>query len=765
MKKAVCFGLCVVSFAAASGCRAAKQDYVARGNKQFAAAEYEEASLNYRKAIQSDGAYGEAYYGLGLTSIKLNDGRRAYEALRRAEELLPQNVDAKEKFADVCLSFYLADASHPQKLYSQIKELSDELLAENGKSYEGLMLKGYLASTDRKPKEAIQFFRQALQVDQSNAGVVTELVHVLILDGEVQEGERLAMDLIVRQKTPYGPIYDLLYGFYLSANRFSEAENVLETKVDNNPRNADYILQLARHYNGRRQTAEMNGALQRLLDDPKDFPQARLWVGDFYLGLRDYTAAIGHYQEGFRSSRQAKEKVVYRKRNVVALLSAGKKDEALRLAEQVLTENPKDEGVILLHAGILLDSGKREMADIAAGEFRTVVSQHPDDALLRLQLARAYRLGGDLEAARSQLLEAINKKGDLTSARYELAEITLAQQPAEALHQANEILKVRPGDRRARLLRTSGLIGTGDGVSARAALAQLIQESPKDEEPQLQLGLLALAEHNYALAIDILSKHRGGGDTRVFAGLAIAYLNRNEVDASYEILGEGLKKSPGSPALLEQVADVEALTGQYDLAIAQFQQLLSRAPKSITLRRHLAEVYGRMGDRANEITYYQQAHELAPNDVTEALNLAGALTRAGRTTEARTVYQSLVKAHPENAPVLNNAAFFMADTSGDLDEALRLAQNALGKIPGHPGFSDTIGYIYLKKGMLDSAIQTFTNLTRKYPAYASFHYHLGLALYVKGEKDSAKKELEAALADHPSAPDKLRIRNLLDEIS
>jgi tetratricopeptide (TPR) repeat protein len=172
-----------------------------------------------------------------------------------------------------------------------------------------------------------------------------------------------------------------------------------------------------------------------------------------------------------------------------------------------------------------------------------------------------------------------------------------------------------------------------------------------------------------------------------------------------------------------------------------------------------------MGDRANEITYYQQAHELAPDDVTEALNLAGALTRAGRTNEARTVYQSLVKAHPENAPALNNAAFFMADTSGDLDEALRLAQNALGKIPGHPGFSDTIGYIYLKKGMLDSAIQTFTNLTRKYPTYASFHYHLGLALYVKGEKDSAKKELEAALADHPSAPDKLRIRNLLDEIS
>ncbi len=130
-----------------------------------------------------------------------------------------------------------------------------------------------------------------------------------------------------------------------------------------------------------------------------------------------------------------------------------------------------------------------------------------------------------------------------------------------------------------------------------------------------------------------------------------------------------------------------------------------------------------------------------------------------------TVYQSVAKAHPENAPALNNVAFFLADTGGDLDEALRLAKNALARSPGQPSFSDTIGYIYLKKGMLDSAIQSFSTLARRYPTSASFRYHLGLALFRKGEKAVARKELQAALANHPSPQETLRIRELLNEIS
>jgi tetratricopeptide (TPR) repeat protein len=759
-------GALVLCLLVPTGCSASKQSYVAKGNKLFAAGKYEEAALNYRAAIQKDPGFGEAYFRLGLTAVKLNQAHDAYGTLFRAVQLLPGDVEAKTKFADVCLSLYLAFPSHPQILYSQIGNLSDEFLSKNASSYEGLMLKGYLASTDKRPQEAIAYFRKALRVDASNDGVVTELAHLLIQEGEVQEGERLAMDLITRKKSSYGEAYDLMYDFYLKANRPADAESVLRAKVNNNPKNASYVLQLARHYSRAHAPEEMTGALQRLLDDPKDFPQAALWVGDFYLGLRKYPEAISYYRQGANANPEAKTKVIYQIRNVMALLSQGKKEEAARFAEQVKNEHPKDNAALRVHADILLDSGKRESADTAVQEFQALTSQNPGDGSLRLQLGRACRLKGDLEGARTQFLEVTRQRSDLLQARFQLAEIDLIQhRPQEAVKQANEILRTQPSNRRARLLYASGLIQAGDGETARAVLTQLTKDFRQDPEPRLQLGFLALAEKHFARAIDILSKYRASGDTRIFAALANAYMYEKQFDQARAVLNEGLAKRPGSSDLLEQLARTEALDGHYDLALAQFQKLLISDPASTVLLRHLAEVCDLQGDHARAIAFYQQAHRVAVDDVAVSVSLADALARAGRVNEASSIYQGVVRTHPDNAPALNNVAFFLADTGGDLDEALRLAKNALSKIPGQPSFADTVGYIYLKKGMLDSAIQSFSTLAHRYPTSASFRYHLGLALFQKGEKAGARKELQSALANHPSPQETLRIRELLNEIS
>src|SRR5271156_5110350 len=108
MTRVVCVGLLLASLLAACGCGTTKQAYLAKGNKLVAVGQYREAELNYRAAIQKDGRYGEAYYRLGLAAIQLEQSREAYEALFRAVQLLPANSEAKTKFADVCLSLYLA---------------------------------------------------------------------------------------------------------------------------------------------------------------------------------------------------------------------------------------------------------------------------------------------------------------------------------------------------------------------------------------------------------------------------------------------------------------------------------------------------------------------------------------------------------------------------------------------------------------------------------------------------------------------------------
>ena len=77
--------------------RAQAQRYLDNGNKFFSKAKYKEASIMYRRAIQKDGRFGEAYYRLALTDLKLAAYGDAARQLRRAVELEPNNADAAIK--------------------------------------------------------------------------------------------------------------------------------------------------------------------------------------------------------------------------------------------------------------------------------------------------------------------------------------------------------------------------------------------------------------------------------------------------------------------------------------------------------------------------------------------------------------------------------------------------------------------------------------------------------------------------------------------
>ena len=77
------------------------QRYVENGNKFYDKGKFKEASIMYRRALQKDLKFGEAYYRLALTEINLAAYGDAVRALRRAVELQPDNADAPVKLADI----------------------------------------------------------------------------------------------------------------------------------------------------------------------------------------------------------------------------------------------------------------------------------------------------------------------------------------------------------------------------------------------------------------------------------------------------------------------------------------------------------------------------------------------------------------------------------------------------------------------------------------------------------------------------------------
>src|SRR6266403_93754 len=123
-------------------CGRSPQAYLEKGNKFAAEQKYQEASIQYRKALQKNSQLGEAVYGLALSELELKNASEGYRLLSRAVELMPDNQEAKVKLADLSLVLFWSDPRRPKAAYAKMVKLTDELLAKNSNSFDGLRLKG-----------------------------------------------------------------------------------------------------------------------------------------------------------------------------------------------------------------------------------------------------------------------------------------------------------------------------------------------------------------------------------------------------------------------------------------------------------------------------------------------------------------------------------------------------------------------------------------------------------------------------------------------
>ena len=735
-----------------TSCRQSAQGYLAKGNQLFAAGKDYEAILNFKKAIQKDQQFGEAFYRLGLTELKAGKPRDAYVALSRAATLLPYRTDVKVTLADLLLVSYAADKSRPAAFYTNLKKLADELIARDPNSYDGLRIKAYLAWSDEQVKEAEAYFRRANSSRPMMPDLVVSWVQVLFRDGQPEEAERIALQLIQAHKDA-NLMYDVLYGHYRAANQLAQAEGILRTKVSNNPGNIDYAVQLAAFYVGAGKRDQMTAVLQRVLDDPKTFPAAHLKVGDLYASMYDWPEAMRQYQEGAKVD--AGNKVIYQKRITDALLSQGKGEEAASVVAEILKQRPDDEAAKAVSASILLKSDKPDKRQTGVSGFQDLVKQQPENAAYRFALGRALLGKGDTDGARAQFQEIIKKRPTHLPSLLALAELSLAKRDySQALQYANAALSVNPRLRQARLQRAVALGGQRHYSEARNVLTSLASDAPENIEVQFQLVAIDLAEKKFPQAEARLQQLYQKSKFMAVAGLVDAYVAQGKTDKAVSRLNLELAKSPDATWIPTMLAEVYMRQAKYDLALEQCRRLQALGDKSAPLQVRFGRAYQLKGDLVKALASFEAAKELAPQDVAVLNALADVQQMTGRKQEAISNYRRILVLDPDNADAMNNLAYTLLDTGGAPEEARTLVEHALQKSPQNPTYADTLGMVYLKRNLGDSAVQVFSGLVQRFPDNPAYRYHYAVSLSQKGQRAKAKSELEISL--HKSPPDDLR---------
>jgi Tfp pilus assembly protein PilF len=200
-------------------------------------------------------------------------------------------------------------------------------------------------------------------------------------------------------------------------------------------------------------------------------------------------------------------------------------------------------------------------------------------------------------------------------------------------------------------------------------------------------------------------------DTRTLMLAASAYQTLGDLAACERALQRVLGIDANNLAAYAMLARTYLAQHRLDAALARYEEVARRDPKPV-------------------------AAETMIGIILQARNQPG---------EAQRHFERALQLDARAAVAANNLAWIYAETGGQLDTALRLAQTAREELPGRAEVNDTLGWIYLKKGLVDLALAPLERSVEEQPSNAVYRYHLAVAYLDTGQRAKARQTFEEAL--------------------
>lgn len=748
--------LCLASLAGcASRSREDAARYLEKGKQALRQGRLTDASVELRKAIQKNATVAEAHYLYGVVEQRQESFGSAYRALSRATELDPALLPARIALADVCRRLYLLDPERPAFLRDQWKSQLDAINRRAPDSFDALRLGAYLALADDDRARALRMFQQAEAAAPDEPEAAMAISQLLFEAGNAEDAAAKAWALI-RKKPGYAPAYDVLYFQRLSRKDLDGAASVLDTKARNNPARLDFAIQLAEHFwnSGSSQRAEtaIADAWTRARERKSDF----VLIGDYFKRTRQFEKALSVYREGEQAAAASGDRLHARdlaRKSVEMLIVTGRIPQASSELRNLLREHPRFKEAQILDAGLALASADAGRTQAAESRIERLTAEHGSDWEVWFLLGQARLALKDFLAARKAFTEAARR--DKTQVEPRLALLHLALEEgrfADGLAETGEILKYHPELVRVQVLRAACRMGLGELGPARTELEAILRRSPNQRDAQLQIALLSWKEGKAtqaeAIFRDLLSKPEAS-DLRPLEGLVQVLLATGRCAPALELLKAEASRMPQSaaPVLL---AETSVSCGQLATGVEIYRKLIEAVPAAGDLRRRLGELHLIEGRPDLALPHLDQVIARTPRDIRSRLQRAIALEQLERVEPAKQEYRDLLSLHADYPLALNNLAHLLAESGGDLEEALRLAQKALARVPDNPVFQVTLACVYTKKGLKDAALGVMEKLAASAPGNPNYQYHLAAVHILGGERGKAQVHMVAGLNSKPN---------------
>ncbi len=743
----------------------AKAQHVARGQALLKEQKFQEAALEFRNALQIDEKLADAHWGLANAYEGLQRYQEAFEEMRQVAELDANNLDVRVKLGN----YYLMAGKQSSAAITEAERMAKEVLQKNPNHIEGHILMGsVLFQQDKKP-EAFAELNRAIEIDPKRVESYLSLARFYALTNDKATAEATFQRAIGVNQSSALAHYEYAK-FLVQTNRVDAAENEFNLAVQVDPNNREARFVLASFYLVNKRYAKAEDAYKALAELDKDKPEGRSVLGDYYGATGRLDEAIAIYKEVVTKSPDY-AKGHYRLAEL--LLNRNDLVNARAEVDNILKKDANDRQAMILRARIEMQTGDQNDLKAAIADLQEVLKQEPNSRPGLFFMAEANFRTGQIEQARIYAGELERNYPDYLPGRLMQAQINLATGDAKAALQnstqlLDRITKASPdrdtspqmlADLRANALVVHGsaALQLRDTKTARQDFMMARDASPKSMDVYVNLAAVALAEnkadeavtfYNNALAID-------GANFNSLRGLINIYAARNQTDQAHARVDQSIAAQPNNASLHFLKGQIYGFERNAGAAEAEFRRALEIDPNYLAAYSALGALFVNTNQQERAIAEYTKIVERRPDNAA-TYTLIGMLEMNRQNIDAAIDNYKKALAKDENAVfAANNLAWLYAEYGkGNMDEAVRLAQGAVQANPGVPSFSDTLGWVYYKKGLygaaaeqLKKAVSVDEEAARRGNGQPSptYRFHLGMALASKGDKAGARKELETAL--------------------
>lgn len=743
----------------------AKAQYISRGEALLKEKKFPEASIEFRNALQLDERLAAAHWGLAQAYEGSQRYQEAFDEMRKTAELDTNNLDVRVKMG----GYYLASAKQSSAALGEAERLAREVLQKDPNHIEGHILMGSVLFAQNHREEALAELNRAIQIDTGRVESYLSLARFYISANDAGKAEETFQRAIAVNGTSV--LAHSEFGKFLAqSNRPDAAEAEFRKAVELDPASRDARFVLASFYLVNKQFDKAEVAYKALAEIDKDKPEGRAILADFYSSVGRTDEAINVYKEIVTNSPEFTQG---RYRLTEIMLTRGDVSGASAQIDEVLKKDAHDRQALMLRARIKMQNGQENDLKASVEDLKEVLKQEPNsrpglyfmaEATFRLgQVDQARVFAGDLERNYPEYLP-----GKLMQVQINLA----AGDPKTALRLSSELLdklgKAAPDKEtspqmlaqlraKALLAHGSAAIQTGDARKARQDFLAAKDAAPGQTEPYVNLAVVALVErkmdeaiafYNGALSID-------GANFNALNGLMNIYISQGHAEQAHARVDQALGSQPNNASLHFLKAQVYGFEKNAQGAESELRRALEIDANYLPAYSALGALFVNTSQQERAIAEYQKIIERKP-DSAAAYTLIGMLEDSRQNYDAAADNYRKALAQDQNATfAANNLAWlYAAYSKGNLDEAVRLAQQVVQAHPDVPSFADTLGWVYYKKGLYAAAAEQLRKAIAVDEANArrnnslpspGFRFHLGMALKAKGDRAGARHELEQAL--------------------